>query len=266
MNNVLVFKGMAEINKWRNFYLLEEEFLKWLDENGVSLANDSDSTTYIEKMVQGVRLTKPPKYIRQVLNLNHDCYEEAQTRFADVRQAFIDAKHDDGIDDESKIRFPDRFPIFIDSAASQINIIKNAAYKSKVLKRNDTQLTLFKCNVEAEHLALDMFDKISAVYPSAEIFRSLLSKTISISINGNDVLDKFDASEITMREYTGTQYRAKIVFDDERESEREKYGFLIVPHSVAIFDTVPQKRRNDAYKKEDRLHAPFIHYDLYKKM
>lgn len=178
----------------------------------------------------------------------------------------VDAKLDDGIDDEAKIRFPDRFPIFIDSAASQINIIKNAAYKSKVLKRNDTQLTLFKCDVETEHLALDMFDKISAVYPSAEIFRSLLSKTISISINGNDVLDKFDASEITMREYTGTQYRAKIVFDDERESEREKYGFLIVPHSVAIFNTVPQKRRNDAYKEEDRLHAPFIHYDLYKRM
>ncbi|WP_318473057.1 hypothetical protein [Photobacterium leiognathi] len=255
---------MAEINSWRKFYLLEEEFLKWLDENGLSLANDSDSTTYIEKMVQGVRLTKPPKYIRQVLLLTEDLYQEAQTRFADVKQAFLDAKIDDGID-EAKIRFPDRFPIFIDSAASQINIIKNAAYKSKVLKRNDTQLTLFKCNVEAEHLALDMFDKISAVYPSAEIFRSLLNKTISISINGNDVLDKFDASEITMREFTGTQYRAKIVFDDERESEREKYGFLIVPHSVAIFNTVPQKRRNDAYKEEDRLHAPFIHYDLYKK-
>ncbi|WP_318494053.1 hypothetical protein [Photobacterium leiognathi] len=255
---------MAEINSWRKFYLLEEEFLKWLDENGLSLANDSDSTTYIEKMVQGVRLTKPPKYIRQVLLLTEDLYQEAQTRFADVKQAFLDAKIDDGID-EAKIRFPDRFPIFINSAASQINIIKNAAYKSKVLKRNDTQLTLFKCNVEAEHLALDMFDKISAVYTSAEIFRSLLSKTISISINGNDVLDKFDASEITMREYTGTQYRAKIVFDDERESEREKYGFLIVPHSVAIFNTVPQKRRNDAYKEEDRLHAPFIHYDLYKK-
>lgn len=256
---------MAERNKWRDFFVLEEEFLKWLDENGTSLANDSDATTYIEKMVQGVRFTKPPKYIRQVLQLTDDLYEEAQTIFADVKQAFVDAKFDDGIDDEAKIRFPDRFPIFIDSAASQINIIKNAAYKSKVLKRNDTQLTLFKCNVETEQLALDMFDKISAVYPSAEIFHSLISKDISISINGNDVLDKFDACEITMREFTGTQYRAKIVFDDARESEREKYGFLIVSNKVDIYQTVPQKRRKDAYKEEDRLHAPFIHYDLYKK-
>ncbi|WP_318444863.1 hypothetical protein [Photobacterium leiognathi] len=264
MNNVLVFKDMAEINKWRNFFVLEEELLKWLDENGTSLVNDSGVNTYIEKVVQGVRLTKPPKYIRQVLLLTEDLYEEAQTRFSDVKQAFLDAKIDDGID-EAKIRFPDRFPIFIDSAASQINIIKNAAYKSKVLKRNDTQLTLFNCDVNSEHLALDMFDKISAVYPSAEIFRSLLSKEISISINGNDVLDRFDANEITMREYTGTQYRAKIVFDDERESEREKYGFLIVSNKVDIYQTVPQKRRKDAYKEEDRLHAPFIHYDLYKK-
>ena len=255
---------MAELNKWRNFFVLEEELLKWLDENGTSLVNDTGVNTYIEKVVQGVRLTKPPKYIRQVLLLKEDLYEEAQTRFADVKQAFVYAKRDDGID-EAKIRFPDRFPIFIDSAASQINIIKNAAYKSKVLKRNDTQLTLFKCDVNSEHLALDMFDKISAVYPSAKIFRSLLSKEISISINGNDVLDRFDANEITMREYTGTQYRAKIVFDDERESEREKYGFLIVHNSVDIFNTVPQKKRKDAYKEENRLHAPFIHYDLYKK-
>lgn len=256
---------MAEINSWRKFYLLEEELLKWLDENGTSLVNDSGVNTYIEKVTQNVRLTKPPKYIRQVLLLKENLYEEAQNRFADVKQAFLDAKRDDGID-EAKIRFPDRFPIFIDSTASQINIIKNAAYKSKLLKRNDTKLTLFNCDVNSEHLALDMFDKISAVYPSAEIFRSLLSKEISISINGNDVLDKFDASEITMREFTGTQYRAKIVFNDERESEREKYGFLIVRHSVDIFNTVPQKKRKDAYKEEDLLHAPFIHYDLYKKI
>jgi hypothetical protein len=254
-------------DKWRTFYAAEKEMLSWIQENGITLYRASINTVeYIEYTdILGHTLQRPQKYIRHVTQL--DNFEQGKYLFNNVKQLYIEAKQANQAEAALPVKFPNRFPHFIDNAV-QVNVAENEAYKSFTYTRSSSPFLIasFHLDEYAEQNATDL-KRTLELHGICDVRIELNHKILSLYVYiGTDaLLDYFKADKVQVRELTGTQYIARVRCSTG-ENLRLPLGFILVNSRIPVYRTLPQKTRSHKLKPEDELKFPIdVKYSFYLK-
>jgi hypothetical protein len=237
--------------EWIDFYTLEQEFFEYLAINGTVLkSEDGFEPQYHKIEFRGKRtIYAPPMYVRSVISVAKSAIPTIRKYKKDLEAAYRIAMQ--SINKSFK-SFPSRFPS-IEPDLSQINIWRQAATSSKILKHGDVApICRFFTDADSRENAKQTIDHLKVNYNiQAKLLKSNMSlrgglstePCVYVTAPVNELLSHFGVSSIRSRRESGTQYRAHCYAADERGSFRIGYGLVITTGHPEIYETVPQRER-----------------------
>lgn len=251
---------------WNEFYALEESFLAWLNNHAIVILDINASSPMFTKEgesaafgydyftnASGKRLSRPPRYVRKCITFSsmelfEECQEKASLIEEKYREAAIFLKKD-----KSKLRFPQRFPLFF-SNVEQINHSSDNAFSSKLISLRE-RFVLFSGLIDQD-MAADIVSAFKkAGFSSLHVDYEPL--TMEITVDGIELYRYFDCSEgsvLRCRRHTGTQYTVRILFGDAQRAVRSKFGLIVIdPESTpSFYKSPPRKKRSDTIELSSR--------------
>ncbi|GMQ49648.1 hypothetical protein [Vibrio sp. 10N] len=260
----------ASKSAWQSFYDAERHWLKWVDEQFDVLACFSPDILYKPFELNNGTITwyKPPKYIRRIVQApSVAVYEEAHNRFEEVlsyyQKAMESGKH-------TAKRYPARFPEFLDPLAYQLTYDIQDAFESVAVKPDEwvaVKRFFLAEDPQDDHSAI-WLSEVQSVFPSAKLMTDALGLKAEIVVDSNEIYAFSNgATHIQRRLATGKKYTGMFSYAND-ERRRVKLGFFIVgpEHDIAIYKTIPRKKRSDALRDDQLIALPFsTDYLFYRK-
>ncbi|MGR5328683.1 hypothetical protein [Photobacterium damselae] len=237
--------------KWKEFYLLEQEFYQFLQMNGRTIKSEEFCRAeYKEVLVStGKSVLAPPLYVRQIISIAKSAIPTALKYSEDLKLAYKDALTDS--EREFK-KFPSRFPTIVPDIY-QINIWRQTATSSKILRKDgDARLCRFFTDSESREQANQVADQLSVNFNiQAKVQKSSIQlrnqdreAAIYVTAPVAELLKHFNVESIRLRRESGTQYRAKCFLSNNDKSPlRLNYGLIITTGEPMVFETIPQPTR-----------------------
>lgn len=264
---------------WKRFYVLEEDFFKWLSDHSHLLywkeLNTIGYLTY--KNQYGHTVTRPPKYIRQVRYVEN--FSSAQAQYQKVKSAYENAvilahqeENPELPAENVDIRYPDRFPRF-ESNIEMVRVYVNRAVKSIRVDRDSVRqvVNLMTYNalddVEYEQARADLKSMKEAGFKKVELVYVPKKFTYQLTIDRTELLDFFDTNRLQFRHETGSQYEARVL-NQQGEAKKLSLGLILLDRFVQVEDALPRKTRSNKLNPDDAVNNQlpiYLPYLIFKK-
>lgn len=238
---------------WTHFYNEEQQYLDWLEKHSDPIYRGGEpSIRYREVQFGTAVFHRPQKYIRHIL-VPHNL-ELAKEKMASVITAYEAAL----TNDSKEVKYPGRFPTFL-SNVERINVSIKDAWSSQRLTDKPT-MTLIKRYILSEQSEVEMANAdlnklLNNGFSSAALEKLELLDECHLLVSESDVVSFFELDAVQKRLHTGSNYTARVTFDDERV-ETYSLNLLLVESEVPVFAAQPRKKRTDAYHLNEALKLP----------
>ncbi|ELA9367512.1 hypothetical protein QUN99_003402 [Vibrio parahaemolyticus] len=242
---------------WTAFFKEEAAYLDWLEDNSTCLFHFGPETLrYIEIDMGTGPLPKHQTYLRHIRLANN--FKQAIEQSKPMIQAFKKAVLNDRPD--SSVRYPGRFPTFLNNC-SRITVFTKDAWSTFSL-RNCSKPSLINTydltknsNEVIRRATYDCTTLHEAGMKTAKLTE--LCGELRLTVHEADILSYYGSAAIQKRLPTGTNYNARVTFDDDHV-ETHSLNLLVLDCVVSIYRPNPRKKRSDAYRIEDSLAFPIF--------
>jgi len=248
-------------NLWHKFFVLEENFLDWLNRNTEAINSNEPNMLLSYEKIDGAK-TKPPKAFRHVCYLvNADDSAELDERINALKSAYMlpvmTEAEENNLEKEEveKLigKYPSRFPEFY-TGVRQVNLSVTPAYSSSKISIGEDQRLLLK-TYRADNS--NHFNSLKAVaeeeqkllirfgLKTATLNAKPLARTIKLLISSDELIKLSNTKSLQLRKSTGYQYRAR-VFKVNGDMLPVRFGLMIFDTKVSAYNVVPQTKRSHA--------------------
>jgi hypothetical protein len=240
---------------WTAFFKNEKALLDYVNHNCelLDVVPGCEPRYQIFSEYEGLQKTKAPAYIRCVAVLPDDGIEFSQLYHVMV-ESLLNARAENN---QKSKRLPTRFPVRYDNVEC-ITTRRNRAIKSFSLVPHDkvvlNKTIVFEAGghqsiIDEYQAHVSVFKKHG--FKTASVAQHLTSThfgsapTISLTVDTDELFEKFNTDHIQARVETGFQYRATLRKEGQTRGEQVNYGFIVLDKNSRpdIFIASPQQPR-----------------------
>lgn len=250
---------MAKVNAWTLFYQFESRLISKIVDSSAELYSGGTGHTPQYSIERDGNLLIPPQHISWIGQTTLDL-DDLTAEIDELRGLYIEAR-------KTKIkRFPRRFPQLF-ANVEQINVIKNTAYSSRALIRDEGFFTLtITPTAASESVKNDMEALKNHGFEPRVITED---DQLLLQVPTESLFTFSQAEAIQVRRESGTAYRGTLRHVGKSAGGRINIGFVIVDDQsranvVAANEQAPRPHRLS--QSGLQIHLPIgVPFELFRK-
>ena len=274
---------MVHKSHWQPFYEAEQQFFEYLSQVTQVIYQISNCAPEYQTVVNelGKVETIAPSYVRSLRSVtNKDTLAQILAQAEEVKRCYARAKAEDSGLPLDQIKPHHRALQYV-GHLDAVTLSKTKAHRSVVVKRkNKNEVVVFRSAIprsammaqklrEQVHEMRDALIQVHGLKSAALSTSGTKKRCWQITLSQRDLLNYFNAKDLTVRELSGSQYMADLSYSSQGlPITRTNFGLLLTDNPKAeMLMARPRKQRANALELiAERVYLPIqSRYEFFKK-